>query len=87
VIDGIGGFMTYGQCDNAATVAADGLLPMGVAEGCRLVRAVGRDEVLRYADVVLPPNRLVDRLRSQIIPQLLPSADHRLPLQPRKEAS
>ena len=42
---------------------AEQLLPMGVAEGCRLVRDVPRDASLRYDDVVLPENRLVDRLR------------------------
>jgi predicted homoserine dehydrogenase-like protein len=62
-IDGIGGFMTYGQCENAGVADAEQLLPMGVAEGCRLVRDVARDASLRYDDVVLPENRLVDRLR------------------------
>ena len=45
--------------------AADGLLPMGVAEGCRLKRDVAKDEVLRYEDVELPEGRLVDALRAQ----------------------
>ena len=62
-IDGIGGFTTYGQCENAGVTDAEQLLPMGVAEGCRLVRDVPRDASLRYDDVVLPENRLVDRLR------------------------
>jgi len=62
-IDGIGGFTTYGQCENAGVTDAEQLLPMGVAEGCRLVRDVPRDASLRYDDVVLPENRLVDHLR------------------------
>ena len=65
VIDGIGGFMTYGQCENAGIADAERLLPMGVAEGCRLVRDVPRDATLRYDDVVLPEGRLVDRLRQR----------------------
>lgn len=65
IIDGIGGFMTYGQCENAAVADAERLLPMGVAEGCRLVRDVPRDATLRYDDVVLPDGRLVDRLRDR----------------------
>jgi predicted homoserine dehydrogenase-like protein len=62
-IDAIGGFMTYGQCENAGITQREDLLPMGVAEGCRLVRDVKRDTTLRYDDVRLPEGRLVDRLR------------------------
>jgi predicted homoserine dehydrogenase-like protein len=65
VIDGIGGYHTYGQCDDAEVTRTEGLLPMGVAEGCRLVRRVPRDQVLTYADVELPANRLVDQLRAE----------------------
>jgi predicted homoserine dehydrogenase-like protein len=63
MIDGIGGYLTYGQCENADTAYKDRLLPMGLAEGCRLKRRIPRDEVLTYADVELPPGRLCDRLR------------------------
>jgi predicted homoserine dehydrogenase-like protein len=55
--------MTYGQCENADIVSRDRLLPIGIAPGCRLRRAIARDEVLRYADVELPDGRLIDRLR------------------------
>lgn len=64
-LDGIGHYMTYGQCENADVTAREGLLPMGVAEGCRLRRDVPRDQVLSYADVELPPGRLCDRLREE----------------------
>lgn len=62
-LDGIGGYMTYGQCENADVTRAQSLLPMGVAQGSVLTRAVARDEVLTYHDVRLPADRLVDRLR------------------------
>jgi predicted homoserine dehydrogenase-like protein len=64
-LDGIGYYMTYGQCENADVVQAQRLLPMGLAEGCRLKRDLPRDRALTYDDVELPPNRLCDRLRSQ----------------------
>jgi predicted homoserine dehydrogenase-like protein len=64
-IDGIGGYHTYGQCENAGIVYEQRLLPMGLAEGCRLVRPVGRDQVLTYGDVELPPGRTIDRLRAE----------------------
>lgn len=65
IIDSIGGYMTYGQCDNADAVLAERLLPMGVAEGCRLRRPIAKDAVLTYDDVELPADRLVDRLRAE----------------------
>lgn len=65
VLDGIGFFLSYGTGANAAEARSRELLPMGVSEGCRLVRNVPRDQVLTYEDVVLPPGRLVDRLREE----------------------
>jgi predicted homoserine dehydrogenase-like protein len=62
-LDGIGGFKTYGLCENADVAATDGLLPLGLAEGCRLRREVARDAVLTYDDVEVPEGRLADRLR------------------------
>jgi predicted homoserine dehydrogenase-like protein len=62
-LDGLGGYQTYGVCERADVTAAEGLLPMGVAEGCTLRRAVAKDEVLSYADIELPAGRLVDQLR------------------------
>ena len=64
-LDYIGGYLTYGVCENSDVVTRDRLLPMGVAEGCRLVRDVPTDQVLTYADVELPPDRLVDALRAE----------------------
>lgn len=64
-LDGIGGYLTYGQAENASVVMAENLLPMGLAEGCRLKRPVKRDQVLTYDDVELPPGRLCDRLREE----------------------
>ncbi|MCC7272785.1 MAG: NAD(P)-dependent oxidoreductase [Alphaproteobacteria bacterium] len=65
VLDGSGGFLAYGLAESAAACAADGLLPMGIAAGCRVRRAIERDRVLRYDDVELPEGRLVDRLRGE----------------------
>jgi predicted homoserine dehydrogenase-like protein len=64
-IDAIGGYMTYGLAENADVTAADRLLPLGLAEGCRLLREVAKDEVLTYDDVELPAGRLADELRAE----------------------
>jgi predicted homoserine dehydrogenase-like protein len=65
VIDGVGGFMTYGLIENADAFSAANFLPAGVAEGCRLVRAVEKNKPITYADVTLPEGRLVDQLRTE----------------------
>lgn len=64
-LDGIGCYMTYGQCEHAEIVRDQRLLPMGLAEGCRLKRDIPRDRVLTYDDVELPPGRLCDQLRHE----------------------
>jgi predicted homoserine dehydrogenase-like protein len=65
VLDGLGGYDTYGQAERADLTAVETLLPMGLAEGARLRVDLPRDQVLRYADVDLPAGRLVDRLRAE----------------------
>ena len=78
-LDGIGGYHTYGQAENSDVTRRQNLLPMGLAEGCRLMRDVSRDEVLTYADVVLPEGRMVDKLRAQHGARFFPSGA-RVPL-------
>lgn len=64
-LDEIGGYMTYGQCETAQITQAENLLPVGLADGCRLKRDVAKDQVLTYADVELPAGRLCDKLRAE----------------------
>lgn len=64
-LDGIGYYMTYGQCENSNIVSGQNLLPMGLAEGCRLKRDIPKDQVLTYNDVELPEGRLCDKLRAE----------------------
>jgi predicted homoserine dehydrogenase-like protein len=65
LIDGIGGYMTYGLAENSQVVNQGCLLPMGLAEGCRLKRDVPKDQVLCMDDVTVPEGRLSDRLRAE----------------------
>lgn len=64
-LDGIGDYMTYGQCENAEIAQAQNLLPMGLAQGCRMKRDLPKDRVLTYDDVELPEGRLCDKLRAE----------------------
>ncbi|GAB3823393.1 NAD(P)H-dependent oxidoreductase [Hymenobacter jeollabukensis] len=61
-LDGLGGYDTYGQCENAGTARQLNLLPVGLAEGCTLRHAVERDTPLTFDDVILPEDNLVQRL-------------------------
>ncbi len=65
VLDAIGEFTCYGVADNSDVCAAENLLPMGLAEGCRLLRDVPRDTAISYADVELPQARFSDSLRAE----------------------
>ncbi|MFN8062867.1 MAG: hypothetical protein U0Q12_27190 [Vicinamibacterales bacterium] len=65
VLDGIGGFLTYGTIERAGTVARDRLLPIGLAAGCVLTRAVARDAAVSFDDVDVPPGRAIDALYAE----------------------
>ena len=65
VLDGVGGHALYGVCERAEVTRRDGLLPLGLSEGCRVRRAVARDQALVYGDVSVPEGRLCDRLRAE----------------------
>lgn len=62
VLDGIGMFMTYGLAENSSVVRTERLLPMGLSEGCRLVRDIAKDQIIAFADVQVPEGRLCDQL-------------------------
>jgi predicted homoserine dehydrogenase-like protein len=64
-LDALGGYMTYGQCENADIVHQQRLLPMGLAEGCVLRRDVPQDQVLTWEDVQPPKGSLVHQLRAE----------------------
>lgn len=64
-LDAIGGYKTYGLAENSEIVAREQLLPIGLAEGCRLKRAVPRDQVVTYDDVDIPEGRVSDTLRKE----------------------
>jgi len=63
-LDGLGGFDTYGLCENSLQAQKENLLTMGQAEGCKLIRPVAKDQPITLADVIFPKNRLVDKLRA-----------------------
>jgi predicted homoserine dehydrogenase-like protein len=65
VLDGLGGYMTYGEAENADIAAAENLLPIGVAEGCRVRSNITKGQAITYRDVEVPTGRLIDSLREE----------------------
>jgi predicted homoserine dehydrogenase-like protein len=64
-LDDYGMYMTYGEAVNVDEMSAGRYLPEGLVAGCRLLRDIPKDGVLRYNDVVLPEGRIADRLRAE----------------------
>ena len=64
-LDAKGGYCYYGECEKGAVQRTEGLLPLGLAEGCVLTRDIAVDEPIRLTDVVMPQGRLSDELRSE----------------------
>ena len=64
-LDEYGMYMTYGEAVNADEMSRMRYLPEGLVEGCRLLRDIGKEEVLTYDDVELPAGRLADQLRAE----------------------
>jgi predicted homoserine dehydrogenase-like protein len=64
-LDGIGYYMTYGQCEKVDLSVKERLLPMGLAEGCTLRRSIPKDQPLTYADVCMPEGLLAVKLRQE----------------------
>jgi predicted homoserine dehydrogenase-like protein len=64
-LDDYGMFMTYGEAANVEEMSEQRYLPEGLVQGCRLLRDIGRDEVIGYDDVELPAGRIADRLRAE----------------------
>lgn len=56
VIDGLGGFCTYGLCENNDIVMQEGLLPIVLAEGCKLKKDINIDQEIHFSDIEIPEN-------------------------------
>jgi predicted homoserine dehydrogenase-like protein len=62
VLDGLGGFDTYGVIDTVTRARAERCLPMGLAGGCTLRNDIAQDAPLTEDDVTTPSGRTSDRL-------------------------
>jgi predicted homoserine dehydrogenase-like protein len=63
-LDGIGGYQCYGVIDTAENAA--GLLPVGLAAGAMLTRAIAAGEPIPLEAVAIDSNDLLVRLRREM---------------------
>jgi len=63
VLDGGGGYTLYGLAEKADVAREENLLPLGLAEGIRVVREVPEDGVIAYDDVELNEDSFLLKLR------------------------
>ena len=64
-LDEYGMYTSYGEAVNTEEMNTRRYLPEGLVDGCKLKRAIAKNEVLTYDDVELPSGRLADRLRAE----------------------
>ncbi|HEV2125072.1 MAG TPA: flagellar biosynthesis protein FlgA, partial [Chloroflexota bacterium] len=75
LLDGEGGYLVWGKLLPASdSLGRDGL-PIGLAHGLRLCRAVAAGKCLTWADVELPEDREAVRIRHEMEALFRPSAD------------
>jgi predicted homoserine dehydrogenase-like protein len=66
VLDGIGGSLYYSLIDRYEITRKEGLLPIGLAKGARIVRTVPKDQPITFNDVELhEPSTVLDLWRLQ----------------------
>jgi len=63
VLDGGGGYMCYGLAERGDVARRQNLLPLGLAEGIRVVKKVPPDGVIGYDDVELNEDSFLLKLR------------------------
>lgn len=61
-LDGYGGYLSYGICENYDTARSENLLPIGLSEGVKLKKDVSLDQPLTFDDIEYPEGNLVFEL-------------------------
>lgn len=65
ILDGLGGFCHYGECENTPIVRSENLLPVALAEGKKLLRDIPKDQTISWADVeAAAPNPVENAYRT-----------------------
>jgi predicted homoserine dehydrogenase-like protein len=62
LLDGIGGFCTYGLIDNSLDARKNSALPIGLSEGCQLRRDISKDDLITINDVTQTKGKISETL-------------------------
>jgi predicted homoserine dehydrogenase-like protein len=65
VIDELDGYKSYGVAESYAVSRKERLLPIRLAEGCKLKRDIPGDTAITYDDVEIQSGRFADKLRAE----------------------
>ena len=63
VLDGEGGYTVYGALVEAAQATAEGLVPIGLCHGAKVMRAVGEGQMVSYSDVEMSEGGFARNMR------------------------
>jgi predicted homoserine dehydrogenase-like protein len=66
LLDGEGGYTVVGRLMPAADSLELGCLPLGLAQGCKLLKPVAAGEPLKWSDIAVDPNSTAVRLRREM---------------------
>lgn len=67
ILDDMGGFDHYGECENSDQVQAQGFLPVAFACGKKLLRDVPKDQAIRWSDVEHGPRSPAEIAYQEVI--------------------
>lgn len=59
MLDEIGGYKTYGVCENHDISRKENLLPMGLVNGCKVLNDIPKDQELTLDDIEFPKDSLI----------------------------
>lgn len=66
IIDGEGGYTVYGSATTSDFSLKNGLLPLGLSHGAKVIRAVKKDTPLTYKDVEINETTMAFQLRREM---------------------
>ena len=65
VLDGEGGYCTYGLLEKVAVAREENLLPLGLSQGAVVTREIPEDGMVRWDDVTLPDSEVLELWEQQ----------------------
>ncbi|MEM8868319.1 MAG: SAF domain-containing protein [Verrucomicrobiota bacterium] len=67
VLDGMGGFTSYGECENSSVFLEQKMLPIGLSEDKKLIRDVAKDTPITWDDIEKTDLSLVEQAYKSVI--------------------